>query len=421
MRRIVDGIAYLHSHNVIHRDISLSNILLTKDLKVKISDFGLATYTNTQKTHNTLCGTANYMSPEVIMKSEHSFPVDLWSLGSIFYTLLIGRPPFETNTVQSTLTQVVMGELFIPDSVTFEAKDLLRKLLCRDISKRIRIEEVLKHSFMLKHTATNFSVKKSSIFEGIAPAAVSLNVPPLNSIRLQPVRFETRNAILHILQNHEIVLEFLKSKHKSHKIVDEVCRISSDGLRIIIYKPNNGHGIMVKENPVDIPEKGADHIFSYQNIPLKFHKKYYYAARFVDMVKAKTPKIVFYSAEAKFQLMENLENFEMFFYDSWKILKSNSEAPKLFNDAEIEMTGSLLDNFFCGSKMQHAEECLKHCMEVEKSLRQVNSEFTVFPVIIGRRPNNSSHNKENTTMFNHISSSQTTFKSPMLKFSSFAN
>lgn len=66
LRQVVDGVIYLHSHRIIHRDLSLNNLLLTKDLRVKIADFGLATQLNEpHEKHMTMCGTPNYISPEV--------------------------------------------------------------------------------------------------------------------------------------------------------------------------------------------------------------------------------------------------------------------------------------------------------------------------------------------------------------------
>lgn len=108
LKQVVDGLLYLHSHRIVHRDISLSNLLLTKDMKVKIADFGLATLDHPGgEKHMTLCGTPNYISPEVASRSSHGLAVDVWGLGCLLYTLLVGRPPFDTDAVKSTLARVV--------------------------------------------------------------------------------------------------------------------------------------------------------------------------------------------------------------------------------------------------------------------------------------------------------------------------
>lgn len=93
--QVVRGLLYLKSKNILHRDMSLSNLLLTNDFKVKIADFGLATHiSKPDEKHTTLCGTPNYISPEVASRASHGLPVDVWGLGCMMYTLLVGKPPF---------------------------------------------------------------------------------------------------------------------------------------------------------------------------------------------------------------------------------------------------------------------------------------------------------------------------------------
>ena len=130
----------------------MSNLLLTATMHVKIADFGLATQLDQhfESKHTTLCGTPNYISPEVASRSAHGLPTDVWGLGCLLYTLLVGRPPFDTNGVKSTLTQVVIGNYTIPDHISTEARDLIQRLLCKDPAKRIRLNEVVTHSFMMK-------------------------------------------------------------------------------------------------------------------------------------------------------------------------------------------------------------------------------------------------------------------------------
>lgn len=152
LTQVVNGLLYLKVNNILHRDMSLSNLLLTKDLKVKISDFGLATQlTRSDEKHLTLCGTPNYISPEVASRASHGLPVDVWGLGCMMYTLLVGKPPFDTDGVKSTLTRVVMADFVVPTYLSMEARDLLDRLLRKNPTERLHIEEVLSHPFMLKY------------------------------------------------------------------------------------------------------------------------------------------------------------------------------------------------------------------------------------------------------------------------------
>lgn len=107
MKQILQGVTYLHERRIIHRDLKLGNLFLDDDLHVKIGDFGLAArieYDGERK--KTLCGTPNYIAPEILNRKGHSFEVDIWSVGCIMYTLLIGKPPFETTKLKDTYERI---------------------------------------------------------------------------------------------------------------------------------------------------------------------------------------------------------------------------------------------------------------------------------------------------------------------------
>lgn len=155
MKQIVDGLLYLHSHKIVHRDMKLPNLLVTGEMRVKIADFGLATQLKTSaEKHMTMCGTPNYMPPEVAARISHGLPADVWSLGIMMYTLLVGRPPFDTDAVALTLQKVITSELMIPNTISYEAKDLLGRLLQKDQTQRIRLDAIMQHPFMCKHNQT---------------------------------------------------------------------------------------------------------------------------------------------------------------------------------------------------------------------------------------------------------------------------
>ena len=96
--QIINALKYLHAHRIIHRDLKLGNLFLNDKMEIKLGDFGLATKLDFDgEKKRTICGTPNYIAPEVLEgKCGHSYEVDVWSLGVIIYTLIIGKPPFET-------------------------------------------------------------------------------------------------------------------------------------------------------------------------------------------------------------------------------------------------------------------------------------------------------------------------------------
>ncbi|GCC36162.1 serine/threonine-protein kinase PLK1 [Chiloscyllium punctatum] len=148
LKQIILGGQYLHNNNVIHRDLKLGNLFLNDDMEVKIGDFGLATtvqYEGERK--KTLCGTPNYIAPEVIGKKGHSFEVDVWSLGCIMYTLLVGKPPFETSCLKETYLRIKKNEYNIPKHVNPVAASLIQRMLRSDPSARPNIHELLNDEF----------------------------------------------------------------------------------------------------------------------------------------------------------------------------------------------------------------------------------------------------------------------------------
>ncbi|XP_069781346.1 serine/threonine-protein kinase PLK4 [Narcine bancroftii] len=151
MHHIVTGMLYLHSHGILHRDLTLSNLLLTSDMSIKIADFGLATQLRMpNEKHFTMCGTPNYIAPEIATHSAHGLESDVWSLGCMFYTFLVGKPPFDTDTVKSTLNKVMLADYEMPTFISTEAQDLIYQLLRKNPADRISLSSILDHSFMTK-------------------------------------------------------------------------------------------------------------------------------------------------------------------------------------------------------------------------------------------------------------------------------
>lgn len=99
--QIIHALKYLHTNRVIHRDLKLGNLFLGEKIELKLGDFGLATKLEFEgEKKRTICGTPNYIAPEILDdKSGHSYPVDIWSLGVIIYTMLIGKVIFRIKII----------------------------------------------------------------------------------------------------------------------------------------------------------------------------------------------------------------------------------------------------------------------------------------------------------------------------------
>ncbi|EDQ84288.1 polo kinase [Monosiga brevicollis MX1] len=151
--QIVEATAHMHARRVIHRDLKLGNLFLNEEMQVKVGDFGLATaLTHDGERKRTLCGTPNYIAPEILegKDSGHSFEVDIWSIGCILYTMIVGRPPFETRDIKTTYSKIKRNDYSFPSTLQIspEAVDLIRMLLHRDPKCRPNCEEIMRHPFL---------------------------------------------------------------------------------------------------------------------------------------------------------------------------------------------------------------------------------------------------------------------------------
>ncbi|GJC90459.1 serine/threonine-protein kinase ark1 [Colletotrichum liriopes] len=123
------ALSYLHQRQVIHRDIKPENILIGIHGEIKISDFGWSVRVSTKR-RSTLCGTLDYLPPEMMKPAgsvEYDEKVDLWSLGVLTYEFLVGSPPFE-DTLEETRTRIARADMKVPAYVSLEGKDFIEKV-----------------------------------------------------------------------------------------------------------------------------------------------------------------------------------------------------------------------------------------------------------------------------------------------------
>nr|CAH8828857.1 unnamed protein product [Trichobilharzia regenti] len=618
LKQLISGLVYLHSHNILHRDLTLANLLLTKDMKVKIADFGLATKIEPGENHKTMCGTPNYISPEVASHNQQGLETDVWSLGCMFYTLIVGRPPFDTREVRSTLNRVLAVDYELPSTVSSEAADLINSLLRREPQERIKLKAIMQHPFMTKksrpqrymetsndsgidsisrtplgcltnslkchqpqkvesngyivrpgitplstaisdtqcNTRTPYcrdpsqrlpppsgssdvvinphpnaqrsveqlstrpntqqthysdgvfeqsrlvispvsdpdnnrallnyrgqfvtstvnrgytnlsSVSFSSLSRPTATETVTTQRPnyvkpitstsksgvpcensakqtsghplPLDSRRLKPMRTYTRLAVINILQDESVCLEFFGGSSKTRQNltptimnnqnfrVVEVIGINSTGQNILIYQPNMGKGVPLNVkglndgSETDLATDGGGPppacpgdpiaVYTLDTLPQRYWKKYQFISKFVQMVRAHTPKVTLYTDKAKCMLMENGPPGDFvteFHNDGSRVLCSSDGSLRItqmvdqserVKTKDTTPTVITLDSNRSLSTLSpetrklidYVYACRDHCQKIEQLLTRITSEdnhiscssYSPFPVILGRR------------------------------------
>ncbi|KAJ6599261.1 kinase-like domain-containing protein [Mycena vulgaris] len=154
MVQLIGACHYMHGQSVIHRDLKLGNLFLDAHMNIKVGDFGLAALIESPgERKKTICGTPNYIAPEVLFDtaSGHSFEVDTWSIGVILYTLIVGRPPFQTKDVKAIYQRIRMNDYTFPSpppsSPSVPSRNLIGDILTPDPQLRPTLLSIVGHEW----------------------------------------------------------------------------------------------------------------------------------------------------------------------------------------------------------------------------------------------------------------------------------
>lgn len=178
IHNLSSALTYLHSQGIVHRDIKPENLLISVQedgsQSVKLADFGLAMEIDEDHPLFSVCGTAFYVSPEMLNETGYSYKVDVWSTGVICFILLCGYPPFTSeneNNQDELFDAILAGDFQFAQpywgKISQHAKNLIKSMLVVDPEKRYTAEQVFMHPW---------TMGTSSNFEGINPMNISRKI-----------------------------------------------------------------------------------------------------------------------------------------------------------------------------------------------------------------------------------------------------
>ena len=221
-QQLINALYYLHSQNITHRDIKIDNLLLDKNLDLKLIDFGLSTKYRDDRLLNQPCGTVVYAAPEVLdCREYHGMLADVWSSGIVLFGMLSGFLPFGDPDDEVNKRLVLQGKIEIPKFFSKEATDLLKHMLDLNPLTRYTLEEIMGHPW--------FNKNKFRLIPGII---IGLNKIPIDEkivnlcITYNVDKNKVRNSILNNKFNPESALYYLlvkKLKACGNDSVSDLC------------------------------------------------------------------------------------------------------------------------------------------------------------------------------------------------------
>ncbi|OHT15828.1 CAMK family protein kinase [Tritrichomonas foetus] len=203
--QIIFGIAYIHSQNILHRDIKIANILYFKSGFVKIGDFGISREVSEDSLATTIIGTPYFMAPEIISQQPYSYPADIWAAGCILFELMTGEHAFNGKSRDELFSNIKYGKTpKLPKRFSKGITDLLLKMISKNPARRPTAQEILKMPIIQRELSrleykmkADISAQQSFLSNQTNQSYVSVFSSPKSQSKL-PVRRQSNIKNEHI-------------------------------------------------------------------------------------------------------------------------------------------------------------------------------------------------------------------------------
>ncbi|KAF2031958.1 serine/threonine protein kinase-like protein Kin1 [Setomelanomma holmii] len=150
-RQIASALDYCHRNSIVHRDLKIENILISKTGDIKIIDFGLSNLFSPRSQLKTFCGSLYFAAPELLQAKQYTGPeVDVWSFGIVLYVLVCGKVPFDDQSMPQLHAKIKKGHVDYPPWLSAECKNLIHRMLQTDPAQRLTMSEIMNHPWITK-------------------------------------------------------------------------------------------------------------------------------------------------------------------------------------------------------------------------------------------------------------------------------